>query len=167
MKTCTKNIAAEHIRAILHRADATQQVQDVRTVCLNTARIVDEKNVFSWQILATNNTFFTLGVIKKGQLDEYWISRVKRDVLRRQPKTSIKYILREPVDVRLLREQDKLIINNSVILFTRSTEYIQIILPRALKGVVYRDLNINMGHEGGDRTLQLIRDRSYWPKMDE
>ena len=32
--------------------------------------------------------------------------------------------------------------------------------------LVFTELHVNMGHVGKDRTLQLIRDRFYWPKME-
>ena len=30
-----------------------------------------------------------------------------------------------------------------------------------------KELHMNIGHLGADRTLQLIRERFYWPKMEE
>ena len=35
------------------------------------------------------------------------------------------------------------------------------------KEAVYKELHINMGHLGADRTLQLIRERFYWTRMEE
>lgn len=31
----------------------------------------------------------------------------------------------------------------------------------------YREFHMNMGHLGADRILKLIRERFYWPKMEE
>ena len=33
--------------------------------------------------------------------------------------------------------------------------------------LVFTELHVNMGHLGKDRTLQLIRNRFYWPKMED
>ena len=43
----------------------------------------------------------------------------------------------------------------------------QVILPSRLKPLVYKELHVNMGHSGYERTLELIRERFYWPQMND
>ena len=41
----------------------------------------------------------------------------------------------------------------------------QIILPRCYRDTVLTGLHDDVGHQGRDRTLSLVQDRFYWPKM--
>lgn len=41
----------------------------------------------------------------------------------------------------------------------------QLLLPAMLKDKVISSLHNDMGHQGSERTLQLIRERCYWPRM--
>ena len=43
----------------------------------------------------------------------------------------------------------------------------QVILPSCLKKDVLQHLHDKQGHQGVDRTLTLIRNRCYWPRMDQ
>ena len=69
---------------------------------------------------------------------------------------------------RLLLEFDKLIIKRGV-LYRKTTKngqtVFQIVLPREHRELALTKLHDDVGHMGRDRTLQLIRDRYYWPKM--
>ena len=49
----------------------------------------------------------------------------------------------------------------------KRNDYHQIILPSRYKEAVYKELHMNMGPLGADRTLQLVRKRFYWPRMEE
>ncbi len=41
----------------------------------------------------------------------------------------------------------------------------QLVLPRQLRDIVLESLHNDMGHLGIERTLDLVRARFYWPKM--
>ena len=41
----------------------------------------------------------------------------------------------------------------------------QIIVPKQLHPLVLKELHENMGHLGVDRTLDLAKERFYWPRM--
>ena len=41
----------------------------------------------------------------------------------------------------------------------------QLVLPHSLKEKVLRSLHDDLGHQGIERTLQLIRTRFYWPRI--
>lgn len=41
----------------------------------------------------------------------------------------------------------------------------QLVLPQSLKGEVLHQLHNDHGHQGLDRTLELVRQRCYWPGM--
>lgn len=65
----------------------------------------------------------------------------------------------------LLREWDKLEIDESGVLHRKTTSKKQLVLPEKHKSTVLRELHVEMGHQGVDRTSSLIRDRFYWPYM--
>lgn len=44
-------------------------------------------------------------------------------------------------------------------------EVFQILLPQCLREKVFQSVHDGHGHQGIDRTLQLTRDRGYWPNM--
>ena len=41
----------------------------------------------------------------------------------------------------------------------------QIVLPESLKSTVLSALHDNMGHQGAEKTCQLVHSRCYWPRM--
>lgn len=73
---------------------------------------------------------------------------------------------KKPVAKRLFREQLNLSINDNNLLYRKSNSYHQIILPCSYKEGMHRELHMDMGHLA-DRTLKLIRERFYWPRMME
>ena len=70
--------------------------------------------------------------------------------------------------VLLWRERSKLFVEDGVLFRKRlmdDKEERQIILPHEKRYYVFQLLHDDMGHMGQDRTLDLIRSRFYWPKM--
>ena len=117
--------------------------------------------------LTTPTKCFNIDDLKKGQQSEHWIVRVKNIVKENAVLTPAEK-KKEPPDVqRLLSEQSKLSVNDNDLLYRKSKDYHQIILPCRYKEAVYKELHMNMIHLGADRTLQLIRERFYWPGMEE
>jgi hypothetical protein len=69
----------------------------------------------------------------------------------------------------LLRQHNKLIVKEGL-LYRRVTDSVhgelhQLLLPAVLKADVLRMLHNDMGHQGLDRTLSLLKQRVYWPGM--
>lgn len=65
----------------------------------------------------------------------------------------------------LFREWDKLTIDSDGVLYRTTTGRRQLVLPDQYKGKVLEELHNNMGHQGADRTVSLVRDRFFWPYM--
>ncbi|CAI5669579.1 unnamed protein product [Oreochromis niloticus] len=68
----------------------------------------------------------------------------------------------------LLRELSRLELQNGVLYRKRQTGpdiSFQLVLPEELRPMVFQHLHNNMGHLGNDRTIDLVRARFYWPKM--
>ena len=67
-----------------------------------------------------------------------------------------------------LRDFEKLFISkDDGILYRTTAERTQLVLQRKVVPLVFTELHVNMSHLGKDRTLQLIRDRFYWSKMED
>ena len=65
----------------------------------------------------------------------------------------------------LLREWDKLSLDEDGILHRKTVTRTQLVLPDKYKTTVLRQLHDDMGHQGADRTTSLVRDRFFWPHM--
>ena len=57
--------------------------------------------------------------------------------------------------------------SNYDLMWRKSIDYHQITLPCRYNKAVQRELHLNIGHLGVDRTLQLIRERFHWARMEE
>ena len=112
--------------------------------------------------LTTASKCFTIDDIKR---EKYWISRVK-EILKQQTRLSLRHRRSESKEVQqLLRQEAKLFESDDDALYLKNKERHQIVLPHTLKKTAYRELHTNMVHLGVDRTLQLIGERFYQPKM--
>ncbi|XP_076847994.1 uncharacterized protein LOC143493459 [Brachyhypopomus gauderio] len=75
-----------------------------------------------------------------------------------------------PLSLLLLRQWDRLIEHKGV-LYRRvwhpsgREECRQLILPAELRAEVLKELHQQHGHQGANRTLELVRQRCYWPRM--
>lgn len=65
----------------------------------------------------------------------------------------------------LLREWERLHIDEHGVLTRKTTNKKQLVLPEVYKATVLKELHDEMGHQGTDRTTTLIRERFYWPYM--
>ncbi|CAI5668147.1 unnamed protein product [Oreochromis niloticus] len=65
----------------------------------------------------------------------------------------------------LAREWSKLKIREDGTMFRETRHKKQLVLPSVYHPLVLNELHKQMGHLGSERTLNLIRDRFFWPKM--
>lgn len=74
-----------------------------------------------------------------------------------------------PQCVNLLRQWDRITREHGlmyrIVQDPKLGELKQLLLPATLKEKVITSLHDDMGHQGLERSLQLIRERCYWPKM--
>lgn len=64
-----------------------------------------------------------------------------------------------------LREWDKLEVEGNGVLWRKTAHRKQLVLPEKHKSTALKELHNQMGHQGTDRTVSLIRDRFFWPQM--
>ncbi|MCG8032585.1 MAG: DDE-type integrase/transposase/recombinase, partial [Candidatus Thiodiazotropha taylori] len=72
-------------------------------------------------------------------------------------------------DGRYLKEWDKMLLSNGVIhrkVVLNGQDFLQLVLPPAFREDVFQALHDDLGHQGRDRTMSLIKQRFFWPGMD-
>lgn len=67
---------------------------------------------------------------------------------------------------KLLHQWDKLQLDNGL-LYRRTSQRSQLVLPDQYRPLVLKHLHNDMGHMGAERVLGLARDRFYWPYMKQ
>ena len=72
-------------------------------------------------------------------------------------------------DKRYLKEWDKLLISNGVLhrkVVLNGQDFMQLVLPPVFREDIFTALHDDLGHQGRDRTMSLIKQRCFWPGMD-
>lgn len=67
----------------------------------------------------------------------------------------------------LIRGWEKLETDENGVLWRRTVHRKQLVLPDKHRITVLKELHDQMGHQGTDRTVSLIRDRFFWPYMQQ
>ena len=84
------------------------------------------------------------------------------------PSRSILYSVKSKATHKLFYQLDRLVLKQGVLhrlYINEDMEYHQLVLPQRLQGRVLRSVHNDMGHQGLERTLELLRERVYWPMM--
>ncbi|KAK3090574.1 hypothetical protein FSP39_012793 [Pinctada imbricata] len=88
-----------------------------------------------------------------------------KELRQRAKPLSRRQKLQENKQVRKYLAINKQIKEESGIMYRITGEGKQLLLPRDLKQHVLKSLHDDLGHQGMERTLQLARQRVYWPFM--
>ena len=84
------------------------------------------------------------------------------------PSKSVLYRVKSKSTQKLLYQLNRLVLKKGVLhrlYIHEDMEYHQLVLPQRLQGRVLRAIHNDMGHQGLERTLELLRERVYWPTM--
>ncbi|KAL7870478.1 hypothetical protein SRHO_G00079750 [Serrasalmus rhombeus] len=98
-----------------------------------------------------------------GEVLKYWDQKVRPNSIQRQPMSKS--------TLALLRQWDHLVQKDDV-LYRRvfrpdgAEEGLQLVLPTCLKNEVLVQLHQDHGHQGVERTMELVRKRCYWPVLE-
>uniref|UniRef100_A0A3P8SQ90 Gypsy retrotransposon integrase-like protein 1 n=1 Tax=Amphiprion percula TaxID=161767 RepID=A0A3P8SQ90_AMPPE len=65
---------------------------------------------------------------------------------------------------RLLFEWNKLEVDDGI-LYRKTEQHRQLVLPKKLRAIVLKSLHNDMGHVGAEKVTHLARERFYWPNM--
>ena len=83
-----------------------------------------------------------------------------------KPSKKVTYQIRSKLACKLALQWDRLILKQGVLhrlYIFNEMEYHQLVLPQRYHRKVLMALHDHMGHQGIDRTLNLLRERVYWP----
>ena len=86
----------------------------------------------------------------------------------KKPSKKATYQIRSKLARKLALQWDRLILKQGVLhrlYIFNEMEYHQLVLPQRYHRKVLTALHDHMGHQGIDRTLDLLRERVYWPSM--
>ncbi|KAL3966228.1 nuclear receptor co-repressor 2 [Sarotherodon galilaeus] len=145
----------------------------VESAVLQRENLLHETVVVSLSAISLVQDAVTLSDGKSLSPEEIRVSQEKDPIIGRFLQHKINNYLpkgraltAEPPDVRiLLRQWSRVHINDDGVLYRRVKGRDQLLLPKEHRDTVFRELHKEMGHLGAERTLCLIRDRFYWPRM--
>ena len=84
------------------------------------------------------------------------------------PPKAVLYKVKSKTCRKLYFQMDRLVLKQGVLhrlYIQEDMEYHQLVLPQRLHNKVLGSVHDNMGHQGVERTLELLRERVYWPTM--
>ena len=84
------------------------------------------------------------------------------------PDKSVLYNTKSKSARKLFYQLDRLVLKQGVLhclYLHENLEYHQLVLPQWFHSKVLRSVHDDMGHQGLERTMELLRERVYWPTM--
>ena len=158
MKSCTAEVGQEAISASMESVVLEQRYpcQGIGVIQVSALKLIKDAD-------ATQS--FTPDQICRAQEEDEVLSRVLwyKSQSKRPSRAEIQS--EHPAVAALLRQWLKLHIDQNGVLHRKTTRREQLLVPKAYRPLVFKELHQDMGHLGVERTLDLIRDRFYWPQM--
>ena len=161
-RDCTEEVELDVIRAM----QAAAQVQDpLVSVCVNALTSTPVPPADQEETVSSPVHQWTPEEIKKAQDDDPIISAVKqKKALGIFPSRNERQMYSKE-SKSLLHEWNKLRLDQHGVMYRKTKERSQLILPMQYKEFVLKQLHDDMGHQGAERVTALARDRFYWPQM--
>ena len=88
----------------------------------------------------------------------------------KQPTKATIYQVRSKNTRQLMYQFHRLILKDGVLhhlYIHNDVEYHQLVLPQRYHKKILQSLHNDLSHQGIDRTLDLLRERVYWPTMTQ
>ena len=105
---------------------------------------------------------------RKAQLEDPTLSVIVRCLKTGLP-APLKCNVDPSFDTRYLKEWDKLLLSNGVLhrkVVLKGQHFLQLVLPPVFREFFFTALHDDLGHQGRDRTMSLVKQRCFWPGMD-
>ena len=106
---------------------------------------------------------------KKAQTDDKNIAYIVK-CLSAKSKPSRQEIDHQNLDNRYKVEWERYRLKPGILYRTyqvEDEEFHQLVLPESLQDIIFKSYHDDLGHQGRDRTLALIKQRFYWPGMTQ
>uniref|UniRef100_A0A8C5HTJ4 Gypsy retrotransposon integrase-like protein 1 n=1 Tax=Gouania willdenowi TaxID=441366 RepID=A0A8C5HTJ4_GOUWI len=156
--TCTEELSDEVLHATWEGGRAAQKkdVAWIAALCASSVDIIPQPHSLLPEISQDE--------LAKAQREDPEIGEVIKlketnSVLTSEVRNSVGGLSR-----KLLHEWCQLYLENGV-LYRRTPERKQLVLPVKYRSVALKHLHDHMGHVGTERVLHLARERFYWPHM--
>ena len=153
-KECFKMMDEQSIRAVWSGNKDISRTVYADSVEVNTLVLPKEEELIS----------VSAEVLREKQNEDPVISPVYRAV-KFGMKPGRKEWKNMDHDAKILMSNfNKLVLKNDV-LMRKTVKYEQIVLPTEYRQLVYDELHVKMAHLGAEKTIELARQRFYWPRM--
>ncbi|KAL0185703.1 hypothetical protein M9458_019063, partial [Cirrhinus mrigala] len=160
MREFTEELSSECVGATIQAVEVQHDPDPPLTLVFQCAPSCMEMGNESYKSLSKEE-------IRQAQRDDKDVIEII-DCLQSESRPSSKQWRSANPTVRgLMREWDKLMLDEYGILHRKTSQRMQLVLPAQFKSTVLRELHDEMGHQGLDRTTSLIRDRFFWPYMQK
>lgn len=90
--------------------------------------------------------------------------------INRSHRPDAQHVMDSGVDSRYLKNWSSLVVQDGVLLRKTTIDgqdCLKMVIPQSLRELVFEAYHDDLGHQGRDRTLSLMRQRVYWPGMDK
>ena len=163
MTECTEEVSPFDIKATICTAVSTPKASNSAWITSLTAdtEVIDTffrppKTIKHWPM--------NLDFLRKAQNEDSVTSRLIH--FKENGRPSQEELRSENPLVRAaMHEWNKLKIEHDGILYRKTNEREQLVLPQKYHRLVLKHLHEEMGHVGANRVIELARERFYWPHM--
>ena len=163
MEECTEETLQAEIKTTLH-AMAGQVKGEVNWI---TSVMTDKDSIDD--ILSPKSSFsckpMSLTNLLQAHKEDSTIQRVLAYKEQGGRQTKQDWHGESPAVRSSMHELHKLIVSKDGILYHKTPKLMQLVLPSRYHRLVYKHLHEEIGYLGVERTVQLARDRFYWPHM--
>ncbi|KAL7846934.1 hypothetical protein SRHO_G00219140 [Serrasalmus rhombeus] len=150
MRECTEELQSESVSATVQAVEA-QQCSEMSWAMALPTHCVEEEKIGTSSIKPLSKT-----EIQQAQVVDSDIGTII-DYIRSGEKPSSQQLRTLNSATKcLVREWDKLVLNEDDLLYRRTGQRQQLVLPRKFRGMVLQMLHNEMGHQGVDRTSSLV-----------
>ena len=166
MQQCTEEIAPDSFKAIVERVKAARDAEFALIASLGIDPViisqVDETTA-STSIPVSHSA----EEIRTAQEEDPGIADVLKFKIKgiRPNRRQAQSLSKDAV--RLLHEWGNLEVNDKGLLYRKTKNRHQLVLPKKSRQEVIDSLHGDLGHQGAERVISLVRDRFYWPGMQQ
>ncbi|KAL7870752.1 hypothetical protein SRHO_G00082490 [Serrasalmus rhombeus] len=151
MRECTEELQSESVSATVQAVEAQQCSEMSWAMALPTHCVEEEEKIGTSSVKPLSKT-----EIQQAQVVDSDIGTII-DYIRSGEKPSSQQLRTLNSATKcLVREWDKLVLNEDDLLYRRTGQRQQLVLPRKFRGMVLQMLHNEMGHQGVDRTSSLV-----------
>ncbi len=155
MEQCTEELTSDCV-------EATVQAIEAQDLTMSWTAMTSLHNPTE---NAESSEAYSTDEIRQAQREDHYIGPVVQCKLAGEKPS--KHLLKtlSTQSKSLLLHWDKLSLGEDRVLRRKTATRTQLVLPERYKQRVLQELHSKMGHQGEERTMSLVGDRFFWPKM--